>query len=90
VHVWDAAQAIDLIIECAVNGDVYNIGKGQSVTIKEIADVISPRQIITPERIGAVNSTLANIDRLRRIGYDPQVDILDWLSVYLDKLTTRK
>ena len=90
VHVWDAAQAIDLIIECAVNGDVYNIGKGQSVTIKEIADVISPLQIITPERIGAVNSTLANIDRLRRIGYDPQVDILDWLRVYLDKLTTRK
>jgi len=37
-----------------------------------------------------VNSTLANIDRLRRIGYDPQVDILDWLRVYLDKLTIRK
>jgi nucleoside-diphosphate-sugar epimerase len=90
VHVWDAAHAIDLIIESAVNGEVYNIGKGENVSIKQIADIISPNQIITPERIGAVDSTLANIDRLRRIGYDPQVDILDWLRVYLDKLTTRK
>jgi nucleoside-diphosphate-sugar epimerase len=90
VHVWDAAQAIDLIIECGVNGEVYNIGKGENVSIKQIADIISPNQIVTLERIGAVDSTLANIDRLRRIGYDPQVDILDWLNVYLDKLTTRK
>lgn len=90
VHVWDAAQAIDLIIESAVNGEVYNIGKGQSVTIKQIADIISSNQIITPPRVGAVESTLANIDRLRRIGYNPQVDILDWLAVYLDKSTTRK
>jgi nucleoside-diphosphate-sugar epimerase len=90
VHVEDAIRAIDLMIESAANGDVYNIGTGTNVSIKEIADVISPKQVITPARTGAVESTLANIDRLRRIGYQPTIDILDWLPVYLDKLTTRK
>jgi nucleoside-diphosphate-sugar epimerase len=90
VHVEDAIRAVDLMIESAVDGDVYNIGTGTNVSIKEIADVISPKQVITPARTGAVESTLANIDRLRRIGYQPTIDILDWLPVYLDKLTTRK
>jgi len=81
VHIRDAAQAIGLIIESGQHGDIYNIGSGVNVSIKEIADCISSNQIIAPARHNDTVSTLACIDKLRRLGYAPQVDILDWLSV---------
>jgi len=86
VHAHDAIRALALILEHAQHLDVFNIGSGKSVSIKQLADCVSNRQIISPERVGAVPHTCADISKLRRLGFEPQVDVLEWLTDQVNKL----
>jgi len=80
IHADDAIDALDLIVEHGHHGDVFNIGTGRTVTIKELADTVSSKQILAPSRTGAVQSTCADISKLTRLGYQPKVLILEWLT----------
>lgn len=85
VHVSDAIDGLFLIIQHSENGDVFNLGSGKSVSVKQIADIISPHQIIIPERTGAVYCTEADIGRLSALGYSPKIDVLSWLTNEIEK-----
>jgi UDP-glucose 4-epimerase len=78
-----------LILEHAEHGSIYNIGSGKSVSIKQLADCVSGRQIISPNRIGAVSRTCADITKLRHLGFESQVDVLEWLTDQVKKLTLK-
>jgi UDP-glucose 4-epimerase len=80
VHADDAVRALELILNHAEPGSVYNIGSGRTVAIKQLADCVSTKQIIAPHRIGAVQSTCADIAKLQQLGYAPQVDVVAWLT----------
>jgi len=80
LHSSDAVRAIQLIIEHSKHGDVFNLGTGKSVTIKELADCVSSKQIHAPDRRGPVSRTCADIGRLRKIGFNPSIDVLVWLT----------
>jgi len=80
LHSSDAVRAIQLIIAHSKHGDVFNLGTGKSVTIKELADCVSSKQIVAPNRRGAVERTCADIGRLRKIGFNPSIDVLEWLT----------
>lgn len=90
VHASDAIAALDLIIEHGTNGDIFNIGTGSTVSIKEIADVVSPKQIRVPNRIGAVQSTCANISKLTALGYQPNVNLIQWLTTEVNEYKLNK
>jgi UDP-glucose 4-epimerase len=80
IHASDAVDGLLRILNHGSHGDVYNLGSGESVSIKEIADVISSKQIIVPDRRGAVQFTEADISRLKDLGFRPKVRILEWLT----------
>ena len=62
-------------------GEVFNVGSGKNYSIKEIADVISDNQVKIAERKGEMDTTLANIDKIRQvIGWVPETDVLEWLK----------
>jgi UDP-glucose 4-epimerase len=82
VHVSDAISAIELIIEHSQHGDVFNIGSGKSISIKQIADTISHRQVLSPDRIGSIASTCADISKLVALGYNPKIELLSWLTEF--------
>jgi UDP-glucose 4-epimerase len=82
VHADDAVRALEMILNHAEPGSVYNIGSGRTVAIKQLADCVSTRQIIAPNRIGAVQGTCADITKLEQLGYAPQVDVITWLTAY--------
>jgi UDP-glucose 4-epimerase len=86
IHVTDAIAALELIMEYGNHGDVFNIGTGNSVTIKELADVVSPRQIIAPARTGAIGRTCADISKLTNLGYEPKIQVLEWLTDHLREI----
>jgi UDP-glucose 4-epimerase len=90
VHAVDAIQALELIMQHGRHLDVYNIGTGKTVSIKEIADALSTRQIIAPARVGHIEKTHACIDKIRALGYEPRFDLLDWLKVYLESITLKQ
>jgi nucleoside-diphosphate-sugar epimerase len=84
VHADDAVRALELIIEKGRHKDIYNIGTGKYVSIKSIADAVSFKQVVAPERTGPVQRTWADVSKLRAMGFVPEVDLLDWLTVYLE------
>ena len=71
IHVSDAISALSLIIEHGKSGDIYNIGSGESVSIRELADIVSSKQVHTPPRIGHIEHTLADTSKLKELGWKP-------------------
>jgi nucleoside-diphosphate-sugar epimerase len=84
VHASDAVRALELILEHGRHKDVFNIGSGKYISIKEIADALTHQQVIVPDRVGAIDRTWADTTKIQALGFQPSVDLLDWLKVYLE------
>lgn len=80
IHVKDAISALSLIIEHGKGGDIYNIGSGEAVSIRELADIVSSKQVHAPPRIGHVEHTLADMSKLKDLGWKPSIDVKTWLT----------
>ncbi len=90
IHASDAIKALELVIEHGRSNEIYNIGTGKYVTIKSIADHLSPDQINVQRRTGEVQRTWADISKIKEFGFMPEVDLYEWLNVYLEKLSIKR
>ncbi len=80
VHVNDVVRANIMAYESDVRRSILNVGSGTDISIKELADLISPNQVHTPPRPGDSKATLADITRIRKaLGWKPQVRFEDGL-----------
>jgi dTDP-L-rhamnose 4-epimerase len=106
VNVRDVARANVLAMESTDLGQaVYNVGGGRAVTVLEFARItldacgssLEP-SIPGQFRVGDTRHTVADISRMRRLGWEPSTPVeqnvreyLDWMSgfrdtkVYLDE-----
>jgi dTDP-L-rhamnose 4-epimerase len=97
VHVSDVVQACTAALEeKAAAGQVFNVGSGQSYTVREIARAMAEatdRGDIAPEitgkyRVGDIRHCFADITRAKqRLEYAPQVSLargLEELAAWLD------
>ena len=74
VHVRDVVRANIMAFESERRGAIYNVGTGTNVSVKELADLISPDQRHEARRAGDSDETLADISRIRsQLGWEPQV-----------------
>jgi dTDP-L-rhamnose 4-epimerase len=90
VNVADVAEACRLAMEQPnVDGEVFNVGSGQSYTVLEIADRVAKvlgKRHIQPEvtgkyRAGDIRHCFADISHARqRLGYAPQVTLEEGLA----------
>ena len=84
VYVGDVARANYLASVMPLRehiGEVFNVGSGKHYSIKEIANAISNFHTHIPERSGEMETTLANIDKIKSvIGWKPEVDVLEWIK----------
>jgi dTDP-L-rhamnose 4-epimerase len=97
VSVYDVARALRLALEVpAAAGQAFNIGSGQSASVREIAarlgamldaEDLAP-QITGSYRVGDIRHCFADITRARTVlGYEPQItleaglmELAGWLS----------
>jgi len=80
VHVSDVVCANIMAYESDARHCILNVGSGTDISIKELADLISPNQVHTPPRPGDSKATLADITRIRKtLGWEPQVKFEDGL-----------
>jgi UDP-glucose 4-epimerase len=80
VHVKDAAEATIRVFESDCRREVFNVGSGTNVSIKEIANIISPVQEHAARRAGDAEVTLADITKIRtQLGWEPKVPFEDGL-----------
>jgi len=78
IHVRDVVEANIRAYESEVHGEIVNIGSGTNISIRELADLISPLQAFGPARMGDAANTLANITRARELlHWEPAVHFED-------------
>lgn len=81
VHVRDVADANIAAFENPLHDDVFNVGSGSNISIKELADLISPNQVTGPARPGDAKETLADISRTTAsLKWKPSVSLEDGLA----------
>lgn len=81
VYVEDVVQALRLAADIpAANGNVYNVGRGESVTILDLVTTLNGllgtniQPQFGPARAGDVRYSQADISRIRRdLGYEPRI-----------------
>src|SRR4051812_20069465 len=74
VHVRDVVAANIAAYESSLRGQVFNVGSGTSLSVKELADLISPDQVHIEARKGDSMATLADISRIRaQLGWSPKI-----------------
>jgi nucleoside-diphosphate-sugar epimerase len=84
VHVRDVVAANIAALESNVRGAVFNVGSGTSLSVQELADMISPNQIHTEGRKGDSAATLADISRIKdALGWTPEISFADGLKELL-------
>jgi dTDP-glucose 4,6-dehydratase len=95
LHVLDHCRAIDLLVEKAADGEVYNIGGGNEVANVDLTHQIldrvgKPRSLIkpVPDRPGHDRRYCLDTAKLRALGWAPQVpfeeglrDTVEWYRV---------
>jgi dTDP-glucose 4,6-dehydratase len=86
LHVEDHCRALDLLIDAASNGEVYNIGGGNEVMNVELTRSIlealgKPSSLIKPvqDRPGHDRRYCLDTTKLRALGWSPQVDFAEGL-----------
>jgi hypothetical protein len=67
VHVDDVAEANILAMESDITNDTINVGTGTQVSIKELADLISPNQVYKPKRKVDLQATLCDTTKIEHL-----------------------
>lgn len=74
IHVTDIAAANIAAYESDIRHEILNIGSGSNISIKELANLITPDQTHGPRRPYDAEATLADIQRTREIlAWQPSV-----------------
>jgi nucleoside-diphosphate-sugar epimerase len=74
IHVKDIAAANIAAFESQLRHEILNVGSGTNVSIKELADMITPDQIHCPRRPHDAEETLADMRRTRALlGWEPEI-----------------
>jgi nucleoside-diphosphate-sugar epimerase len=64
-----------------LRGEIFNVGSGENISVKELADMISPAQVHVEGRKGDASATLADISRIKAaLGWSPQISFADGLK----------
>jgi dTDP-glucose 4,6-dehydratase len=91
LHVDDHCRAVDLLIDTATNGEVYNIGGGNDVMNVDLTNqilslVAKPASLIKPvaDRKGHDRRYCLDTTKLRGLGWIPQVPFKEGLAQTVD------
>ncbi len=81
IHVRDVVAANIAAMESSVRGEVFNVGSGTSLSVKELADLISPNQVHIEARKNDSEATLADISKIQAaLGWSPKISFAEGLK----------
>ena len=92
MHVSDVVSAYELMLDRGdLKGEVVNVGSGEAVSIKEIAEFISAKTGVDvqyrPARPGEVPGFELDSSLARQLGFAPTVKFWDGLADYLESVS---
>lgn len=81
IHVRDVVAAQIAAYESDLRLQAFNVGSGTSISVQELADMISPNQVCGPARADDSRGTLADIAKIHAaLGWAPQMSFADGLA----------
>lgn len=82
VYAGDLARAVVAVAEREDidSGEIFNIASGTVHTMEEVAEAIGGDVVWIPKREYEVERHEADISKLKAIGWEPEVDVLSWMS----------
>ncbi len=88
MYIDDVVQAYDLMVSLEnTAGEVYNFGTGVETSIKEIVEYIAGKFGVGVEyleaRPGEVNNFCADITKVKKLGFQPKVNIWEGIDRYI-------
>ena len=83
-HVNDVVAANILCMTNGFPGEVYNVGTGVNLSVKELAHMISNEVQFIEARPGEARTSLANSDKLKSLGWNPSVKLEDYIKEQLN------
>jgi dTDP-glucose 4,6-dehydratase len=88
MHVSDLVAAYDLFLNNKNPGAVFNVGTGETVAIKDIADIVSKRLGVNveyqPPRPGEVEGFRLDSSKARALGFEPTMGFEEGLPHYIE------
>ena len=96
LHVDDLAEALVVCMDKYDSDDIINIGTGEDVTIKELAEIVAKvidfRRTIewdTNKPNGTPRKVL-NVDKIKSLGWEPKINLKDGVKSTYDWYRTRR
>ena len=96
LHVDDLVEALIICMDKYDSDDIINIGTGEDVTIKELAETVAKvvdfRRTIewdTSKPNGTPRKVL-NVDKIKSLGWEPKISLEDGIKSTYDWYRTRK
>ena len=90
IHVFDLVDAIILSAKKGIAGEVYNIASGKEVTVNTVANLIGGKRIKIPKRPGEPDRSLANISKIKSLGWKPFVNINNGVKMLVQEIDNWK
>jgi len=90
LHVDDLARACLLLLDGYDSGEPINVGTGQDVTIRELAETIADvvgfrgRLVFDPSRPDGTPRKLLDVSRIRALGFVPEIGLADGIRSTYD------
>lgn len=87
IHVHDVVRANIMSFESDIRDQIFNVGSGNNVSIKELADMISRHQIYENRRAGDADVTLADIGHIQaQLGWSPDISFEEGLQDMMKRI----
>lgn len=93
VFIKDVLQALHLVGTAKESiGEVYNVGTGKATTLNQLIqamdEVLAMKLPVNyePARSGDIKDSLANIKKIRNLGYKPNYSIIEGIREYLTEV----
>ena len=82
IYAGDVADAITLLVESVLplRGNIFNVGSGGTHTMEEVAQALNAKIEWIPRREHEVERHEADISKLKALGWEPKVNVIDWLK----------
>ena len=81
IHVRDVVAANIAAMQSSVRGEIFNVGSGTNLSVKELADMISPNQVHAEARKNDSFETLADISKIQAVlGWSPKTSFAEGLK----------
>ena len=85
--VSDIANALVMAAESELQGEVLNVGSGQTYSVNRLVELLGGEAVHIPKRPGEPDCTFADISRIKQLlGWQPEVSLEEGVNILLENI----